>query len=300
MRLHTFGCSFTKYSWSTWADILGKEFEIYTNYGRTGAGNTYIFNHVMQAVAEEKMSSADTVIIMWSTIPREDRYIKNSWNTPGNIYNQEFYEEGFMKYVDPEHFLIRDLAHIAAVYHVLENVKCKFIFLSMMPVSHIKEYLNQNFLDKFFKKHLTDTFINKYKKYINFIRPSMFEVVYYNNWYSRSNELHKEPRWYDFVKGADWPTPEQWESRDFKLSTEIEEEICRFLQANHINEILKFKMWQKIDHHPTPKLHLEYIDSVLPEFKISETTRRLVNEEQTRILVHGAVDTHLSKSTNRA
>ena len=51
-----------------------------------------------------------------------------------------------------------------------------------------------------------------------------------------------------------------------------------------LNEILKFKMWQKIDHHPTPKLHLEYLDSVLPEFKISETTRRLVNEEQPRIL----------------
>lgn len=300
MTLYTFGCSFTDYSWSTWADILSKEFEIYTNYGFCGAGNTYIFNHLMQTVAEEKITSADTVIIMWTTVVREDRYIKNSWQVAGNIYNQDFYDQGFMKYVDPEHFLIRDLAHIAAAYHVLESIGCKFIFLSMMPVSHIKEYLNQNFLDRIFKKSLTDKFLNMYKKYINFIRPSMFEVVFNSNWYSRADELVKDPAWYDSVMGADWPTPEQWESGDFKLSAEIEKEICRFLQANHIQEILKFKMWQKIDHHPTPKLHLEYIDSVLPEFKISEETRRLVNEEQTRILVPGSVDTHLPKSTDRA
>lgn len=119
----------------------------------------------------------------------------------------------------------------------------------------------------------------------------MFEVVFKNNWHLRFDEIYKEPGWYDYVKGADWPTLKEWESGDFKLSTEIEEEICKFLQANNINEILKFKMWQRIDHHPTPKLHLEYLDSVLPEFKISETTRRLVNEEQTRILMYGPEST---------
>ena len=45
-RIFTFGCSFTNYLWSTWANILGYEFreaEFY-NFGKSGAGNQYIFN----------------------------------------------------------------------------------------------------------------------------------------------------------------------------------------------------------------------------------------------------------------
>jgi hypothetical protein len=30
-RLYTFGCSFTKYKWPTWADFIGNQFEIYEN-----------------------------------------------------------------------------------------------------------------------------------------------------------------------------------------------------------------------------------------------------------------------------
>lgn len=33
-RLFTFGCSFTKFFWPTWADILGQEFDYYENWGR--------------------------------------------------------------------------------------------------------------------------------------------------------------------------------------------------------------------------------------------------------------------------
>lgn len=293
MTLHTFGCSFTKYSWSTWADILGQQFESFINYGCSGAGNTYIFNHVMQAVAEEKIKKDDTVIVMWSTIVREDRFLQDKWQTHGCIYNQDYYHKGFMKYVEPEDFFIRDLAHIAAVYHTLSNIGCKFTFTSITHISHIKEYANHNFLDKFFKKSLIDKFTKKYKTYIDFIRPSVFEVIYNNNWYSRSSELVNDVNWYHSVSGPDWPSITEWELGHVELSTAIEQEICHFLHANNIDEILKFKLWKKIDHHPTPKLHLEYLDKVLPEIKISEQTRRLVNEEQTRILVYGTLDTHL-------
>jgi hypothetical protein len=47
-RLFAFGCSFTNYRWSTWADCLAPEFDYFENWGQAGAGNHYIFNSVME------------------------------------------------------------------------------------------------------------------------------------------------------------------------------------------------------------------------------------------------------------
>jgi len=41
-RLFTFGCSYTNYRWSTWADCLAPEFDYFENWGQSGGGNHYI------------------------------------------------------------------------------------------------------------------------------------------------------------------------------------------------------------------------------------------------------------------
>ena len=74
-RLYTFGCSFTNYKWPTWADILSKEFEYFENWGRPGAGNSYITNAVVEASIKNKFTKDDTIMIMWSSMTREDRYL---------------------------------------------------------------------------------------------------------------------------------------------------------------------------------------------------------------------------------
>ena len=43
-RAFVFGCSFTQYYWPTWADILGREFNKFENWGQCGGGNQFIFN----------------------------------------------------------------------------------------------------------------------------------------------------------------------------------------------------------------------------------------------------------------
>jgi hypothetical protein len=48
-RLFTFGCSFTRYLWPTWADILAEDIPYYENWGCGGAGNLYISNAIMEA-----------------------------------------------------------------------------------------------------------------------------------------------------------------------------------------------------------------------------------------------------------
>ena len=40
--LYTFGCSFTKYVWPTWADLLLSQVDG-ENWGMCGGGNKFIF-----------------------------------------------------------------------------------------------------------------------------------------------------------------------------------------------------------------------------------------------------------------
>ena len=72
-NLYTFGCSMTSYSWPTWADILGKEFDYYENWGRGSAGNLYIFESVIECLTKNKITSNDTII----TVQNDDLLRKN-------------------------------------------------------------------------------------------------------------------------------------------------------------------------------------------------------------------------------
>jgi hypothetical protein len=67
-RLFTFGCSFTNYRWSTWADCLAPEFDYFENWGQSGAGNHYIFNSMMEADQRHQFDEGDTVIVCWTNV----------------------------------------------------------------------------------------------------------------------------------------------------------------------------------------------------------------------------------------
>ena len=62
-RLFTFGCSYTEFYWPTWSDCLSPYFNETYNYGKCGAGNSYIFNQLASIVASNKLTEKDTVII---------------------------------------------------------------------------------------------------------------------------------------------------------------------------------------------------------------------------------------------
>ena len=54
-RLFVFGCSFTKYYWPTWADIIGQEFEYYENWGEIGSGNLRIAHRITECVYKNQI-----------------------------------------------------------------------------------------------------------------------------------------------------------------------------------------------------------------------------------------------------
>jgi len=122
----TFGCSFTKYHWPTWADIVLKQAEQHgfetDNWGYSGAGNLFIAIQVQHAIATGTLKPGDHAFICWSTFTREDRFVNNSWVLPGNIFNQRVYPQDWVeKYADLEFYALRDCSLINATQAALKG-----------------------------------------------------------------------------------------------------------------------------------------------------------------------------------
>ena len=86
-RLFTFGCSFTKYAWPTWADIIGTNYKTHYNLGHAGAGNYYVALKLYETHLKYNITSNDDVIIMLSSANRLDIYDEriDKFNLNGNL-----------------------------------------------------------------------------------------------------------------------------------------------------------------------------------------------------------------------
>jgi hypothetical protein len=198
-RLFTFGCSFTNYRWSTWADCLAPEFEYFENWGQAGAGNHYIFNSVMEADQRHEFSTGDTVIVCWTNVMREDRYIKDHWVTLGNIMTTPIFTKEFVTDAVCERGnLIRDLAFIKATHAMLtarSAVTCKFI--SMCPILQLDpweqtQYQNHDAVDV-------------YANVLDSILPSFTTVLGHEYWNTDRHKRFQYPE-----GGVDYhPTPNE-------------------------------------------------------------------------------------------
>jgi hypothetical protein len=281
-RLFTFGCSFTQYNWPTWADILGCEFDYFENWGRRGGGNQYIFNSIIECLVKNKLNKNDTIIVMWTNVTREDRYLKGKWVTPGNIFTQNTYDEKFVKsFADIKGYYLRDLASIHAIKKTLEAYNVSYIFTSMVPIANSDQY------------HLTEEMpqlveqFDAYKETLSTIRPSIFESIFNYDWSSRPlfSNIPEFESYYYGVAGRDWPDAKTFIDCFYKQN---------FNTINpNIREELLDKKWGwknrllfaiRSDPHPTPAEHLEFIDKVLLDFNISNKTRIWVNEITQRVI----------------
>jgi len=211
-RLFTFGCSFTHFKWPTWADILGKEFSYFENWGRAGVGNVYIANAVVESSIKNKFTKDDVVIIMWSYMTREDRYYtkEEKWKTIGNIYLQDLYDKNFVeKHVTVRGCYIRDMAQIYLISQYLEKINCNYEFLSVSGLNSTDD---------------VDDILEFYKDTVTKFKPSVYDTIFNNGW------------------------------------------LPKFLSKDDLE--IKEK-----DIHPLPGEHLEYVDKVLTNYNISESTR---------------------------
>jgi hypothetical protein len=224
-RFFAFGCSFTQYYWPTWADIIGEEFSNYYNYGKCAAGNFFIFQSLTEAIIKHNINENDLVMVMFSNVTREDRFVKNrGWITPGNLYFQNEYNEKFLKkYLCDHGYLMRDLNLVSGCKLMLDSVGCDYKLMSIVPFDSKQS--------DGAKMSEIDYLLKFYSPTLAAVEPSVLDVVFKGDWNS------KIPR----------PT-------------------------YHVN-------WQKtkfIDNHPTPCEHLEYLQTVFPDIKLSQETLEYV------------------------
>lgn len=262
-RFFAFGCSFTRSKYPTWADLVATQYDHYQNWGRPGAGNSFIFYSLMECHKRNLITKDDVVMIMWSSIGREDRYVKGQWLTPGSIYNQLDYNEEFVnKFADPTGYLLRDAAHLAGAKSLLDSIGCRYYFFSIVPFNMPD--------DNVFKIFTTDHKIKKlYSEEFSAVKPSVYETVFKCNWYSRSgpkqpDKLRAE---YEIKRGNDWPTWQQFILQDFAgIPQNIIDEI------NDQNEFSN-RYLHRYDTHPTPAEYAEYLCYVAPEIKLTKQTK---------------------------
>lgn len=231
-RLFTFGCSFTQYNWITWADIIGKLFDHYENNGANGAGNFYIFNSLLHNIVENNINSNDTVMIMWTNVTREDRFINGAWTCAGNIFTQNVFDENFVKkYVDIRGCYERDIPLIHAAKLILDGIGCNYHFMSMVDIDNSDQYTKQEI-----KNEDVSHLFQKFKLTLDIFKPSVHKVIYNYDYNSR-------------------PIP-------------------------------GLKKRDRVDKHPLPLEHLEYINKVLPEYTINDEIKQYVERNQEETLLY--------------
>jgi len=280
-KLFTFGCSFTNYKWDTWADLLGKNYTTHVQHGRSGAGNFYIYFRVMQEIYSQNINPEDTVVIMWTSILRYDLYkFQNlGWTTNGNVVGT-LHDEFIDNIFDTVGWYKRDTALIHGVRLALDTIGCKYEFLSMMPLAEPVKALGLGLKEvKTSKKytpvdsvpvskdHIYDWFLDT----LNMVKPSVYEIVFNNDWYSRaeehygSNNVH-----YTKIRGEDWPSIEDLSENRVKkecISEEVQEEMCLMFKVRDVQDIIDKKLYMCGDMHPTTEMHREYLNTVLPDWE---------------------------------
>lgn len=151
-RFFAYGCSFTKYYYPTWADIIIADSKEGYNCGRLGSGNQLIANRIWETHANKKFNSDDTVIIMWSNFFREDSY-KDGWQTKGNIF---FYKDDVS---------IEDLPYY--VYRDCNIISSTLIALRSLGVNVLSTSINNPYNDQLLLENKKiNSILNRYKEWV--------------------------------------------------------------------------------------------------------------------------------------
>ena len=267
-RFFAFGCSFTQYSWPTWADIISKEIDESYNYGRCAAGNFFIFQALMEAIVKHKINKNDLVMIMFSNVTREDRFTKNrGWITPGNLYHQNEYSEKFLeKYLCDHGYLMRDLNLVHGCKLALDSINCDYEFMSIVPFQ--SKYSDDNNMTD------VDYLLNFYKETLDCVHPSVLEIIFNGDW----NNVKPRPEYdvpWDSKKYVDnHPTPREHLTYLEKIFPNINfsQESLNFVEDN--NRIVLSSNYTMGTHttNLTPRLGCNYTD---PHFTWNPNERKI-------------------------
>jgi len=262
-RLFTFGCSFTRHKWPTWAHILSQEIDpdqLY-NFARPGGGNFLIGLRVAEANKRYQFTDTDLIGIMWTSYTREDRYVKDQWISCGNVFNQSVYPENFVRdFCDPTGYMIRDYGVMELTSGYLKSLPCdSFQMLGWKPdlIENVENldiaYDSKIFNDvkTVYKNHF-DSFPMDMRSYIEktywstgVTDQNHFDMV--GHTYMMNGKLHRDghPKpnvFYDYLQHLKFPLTEKSynfakESTAMLESCKTDQEIWdKFLKTGYIKQ----------------------------------------------------------------
>lgn len=171
-RLFVVGCSFTKYHWPTWADMLGKEYDQFENWGNSGYGNRAIAERLSELVVSRNITADDTIIVQWSDYHRFDVHSTklfplSGWNGGGNVLlNPEYSEQWRNHWWKEDSYMMHTFNFINLATALLETLPCTWYMLSMTDLkspidqfSHLSKYKKVFVKDKWLPP-IKDFFLN--------------------------------------------------------------------------------------------------------------------------------------------
>ena len=259
-RLFTFGCSLTRYHYPTWADIIGKNFSEFQNWGKAGHGNNFILNSLNECNLRNKLGSDDTVIIMWTGLSRIDYYQIDHWS---HIHNQYYDDSKSMKYPYscPLGYEMLSYAWMASAVHILNHTGCQWKMFRWSP------------------PELYSDAVALYQPLLNNIVYAPFDANPQPYTLSPQFKIKVDDLFCRF-RGQDWPALESILDESFEslpLTDFIKNECREFLTAVKKDRRISSNMFNKIDQHPSPNTHLKWVEKNLSEYSIDEKTKQWIN-----------------------
>jgi hypothetical protein len=263
-RLFTFGCSFTKYTYPTWADIVGRSWPYYENWGKPGSGNQYIFNSLMECFQRNQLTEQDFIMIMWSGIARIDYYQFGEWRVEIN----RFPDKDNTDFINcPDGYEILSYALISAAHEILDNKNIAYKSMSW------SKYDDQSTAGKLYKKNLERIQFIDFKRNETHYNP--LNSLFFKN---RLEKLYQD------LAGPDWPSLESILKKEYQTSSPyIEQEIQHFIKVYEQDRYVEMSSKNHVDTHPRPLDHLDAVNKFFPDIVIDIETKKWINDIDTKL-----------------
>jgi hypothetical protein len=176
-RIFTFGCSFTEYSWPTWADMILYKREG-VNYGICGGGYEQIMSSLVQCDIDYKLTKDDYIFIVYPNFLRWDAPTYPKWLCYGNAITSPWLESKD-KLWNIEGMVYKNLNWM---YMINEFLLHKGVTFRYGSITKIFKYLENYFFDDY----QVEGDVLKHLKYIESHIPLLTD--FYTDMYGDQND----------------------------------------------------------------------------------------------------------------
>ena len=261
-RVFAFGCSMTKYHYPTWADIIGRNYPHFENWGRIGAGNQYIFNSIMECDLRNNLGPEDLVMVSWTSLSRLDCYQFNEWTHFHKLFADK---NNNIPANCVDGYEILNYAWIYAVHEFLSSKKVNVVSMTVV------DYDQRSRAGKLYAGTLKK--IHKVKMAKNL------------KWYPPPNLKFEEhfSLLYNRLAGPDWPGLKEIAAGKTADNPAIQKEVEEFLIETKKDSRYTTSPGV-VDAHALPSQYLDLIDKYLSNFTVSPETRKWALDIEEKLL----------------